>query len=101
MTVFCYICKRRFSERILLLFDKSNKLIIVISPQDLVDCIAEVSARYTVVVWQASLAAICNKASADLENFAAVKSERYKKIESFGGQLRKDVITIKVKRLCR
>ncbi len=83
MTVFCFICRRRFSERILLLFDKSNKIITVIRPQDLVDCTAEVSARYTVVVWlQASLAAICNKASADLENFAAVQSERYKKIEA-------------------
>jgi hypothetical protein len=41
----------------------------VISPQDLVDCPAEVSARYSVVVQpQASLAAICNKATADLDN---------------------------------
>ena len=42
----------------------------VISPQDLVDCTAEVSARYSVFQPQASLTAICNKASADLENFA-------------------------------
>ncbi len=32
VTVFCYICRRRFSERILLLFDKSSKLMTVISP---------------------------------------------------------------------
>jgi hypothetical protein len=40
----------------------------------------------------ASLAAICNKAGADLDYFAiskrAVQRERYKKIESFGEQLR-------------
>ncbi len=42
----------------------------VISPQDLVGCPAEVSARYSVVVRpQVTLAAICNKASAaDLDN---------------------------------
>jgi hypothetical protein len=52
----------------------------------------------------ASLAAICCKADADLDYVAisktAVQRERYKKIESFGGQLRSDVITIKGKRLC-
>jgi hypothetical protein len=37
---------------------------IVISPQGLVDCTAEVSARYSVGVRpQASLAAICSKAA--------------------------------------
>ena len=42
-----------------------------ISPQDLVDYTAEVSARYSVVVRpQASLTAICNKASSDLDNVA-------------------------------
>jgi hypothetical protein len=30
VTVFCYICRRRFSERILLLFDNSSKLMTVI-----------------------------------------------------------------------
>jgi hypothetical protein len=41
----------------------------VISPQGLVDCTAEVSARYSVGVRpQASLAAICSKAGADLDN---------------------------------
>ena len=71
VTVFCYICRRRFSERILLLFDKSSKKMTVISPQDLVDCTAEVSARYSVGVRpQASLAAICRKAGIDLDNVA-------------------------------
>jgi hypothetical protein len=42
-----------------------------ISPQDLVDCTAEVSAIYSVVVRpQASVTAICNKASSDLDNVA-------------------------------
>jgi hypothetical protein len=41
-----------------------------ISPQDLVDCTAEVSARYSVFQPQASLTAICNKASSDLDNVA-------------------------------
>jgi hypothetical protein len=71
VTVFCYICRRRFSEGILLLFDKSSKLMPVISPQAHVDCTAEVSARYSIGVWpQASLAAICSKAGADLDNVA-------------------------------
>jgi hypothetical protein len=71
VTVFCYICRRRFSERILLLFDKSSKKMTVINPQGLVDCIAEVSARYSVGVRpQASLAAICSKAGIDLDNVA-------------------------------
>ena len=65
----------------------------VISPQDLVGCPAEVSARYSVVVRpQVTLAAICNKAGADLDYVAisktAVQRERYKKIEGFGEQLR-------------
>ena len=69
--VFCYICRRRFSERILLLFDKTSKKMTVISPQGLVDCTAEVSARYSVGVRpQASLAAICRKAGIDLDNVA-------------------------------
>jgi hypothetical protein len=64
-----------------------------ISPQDLVDCTAEVSAIYSVVVRpHASLTAIYNKASSDLDNvtisLTAVQSETYKKMESFGGQLR-------------
>ncbi len=43
----------------------------VISPQGLVDCTAEVSARYSVGVRpQASLAAICRKAGIDLDNVA-------------------------------
>jgi hypothetical protein len=71
VTVFCYICRGRFSEKIQLLFDKSSKIMTVISPQDLVGCPAEVSARYSVVVRpQASLATICSKASADLDNVA-------------------------------
>jgi hypothetical protein len=71
VTVFCYICRRRFSERILMLFDKSSKKMTVISPQGLVDCTAEVSARYSVGVRpQASLAAICRKAGIDLDNVA-------------------------------
>ncbi len=42
-----------------------------ISPQDLVDCTAELSARYSVGVWpQASFAAITNKAGDDLDNVA-------------------------------
>jgi hypothetical protein len=48
--VFCYICRRRFSERILLLFEKSSTIMTLIIPQDLVDCTAEVSARYNVGV---------------------------------------------------
>jgi hypothetical protein len=71
VTVFCYICRRRFSEGILLLFDKSSKLMTVIIPQAHVDCTAEVSARYSIGVRpQASLAAICSKAGADLDNVA-------------------------------
>jgi hypothetical protein len=62
VTVFCYICRRRFSERILLLFDKSSKKMTVISPQGLVDCTAEVSARYSVGVRpQASLQQFAEK----------------------------------------
>jgi len=78
--IYCYsitviainlLCRRRFSERILLLFDKSSKKMTVISPQGLVDCTAEVSARYSVGVGpQASLAAICRKAGIDLDNVA-------------------------------
>jgi hypothetical protein len=49
--VFCYICRRRFGERILLLFEKSSIIMTLIIPQDLVDCTAEVSARYNVGVW--------------------------------------------------
>jgi hypothetical protein len=49
--VFCYIWRRRFSERILLLFEKSSNIMTAIIPQDLVDCTAEVSARYNVGVW--------------------------------------------------
>jgi hypothetical protein len=48
--VFCYICRRRFSERILLLFEKSSMIMTLIIPKDLVDCTAEVSARYNVGV---------------------------------------------------
>jgi hypothetical protein len=55
----------------LLLFDKSSKLMAVISPQAHVDCTAEVSARYSIGVQpQASLAEICSKAGADLDNVA-------------------------------
>jgi hypothetical protein len=62
VTVFCYICRRRFSERILLLFDKSSKKMTVITPQGLVDCTAEVSARYSVGVRpQASLQQFAEK----------------------------------------
>ena len=69
VTVFWYIW--RISERILLLFDKSSKKMTVIRPQGLVDCTAEVSARYSVGVRpQASLAAICRKAGIDLDNVA-------------------------------
>ena len=49
--VFCYICRRRFSERISLLFEKSSIIRTLIIPQDLVDCTAEVLARYNVGVW--------------------------------------------------
>ncbi len=43
----------------------------VISSQAHVDCTAEVSARYSIGVQpQASLAAICSKAGADLDNVA-------------------------------
>ncbi len=63
-----------------------------IIPQELVDCTAAVSARYSVGFQpQASLTAICNKAGADLDDaifYTAAPRERYKKIESFGGQLR-------------
>ncbi len=64
-----------------------------ISPEDLVDCTAELSARYSVGVWpQASFATISNKAGTNLDNVAisqtTAPSDRYKKIESFGGQLR-------------
>jgi hypothetical protein len=49
--VFCYICRRRFGEIILLLSEKSSIIMTLIIPQDLVDCTAEVSARYNVGVW--------------------------------------------------
>ena len=49
--VFCYIYRRRFSERISLLFEKSSIIRTLIIPQDLVDCTAEVSAKYNVGVW--------------------------------------------------
>jgi hypothetical protein len=56
---------------ILLLFDKSSKIMTEISPKDLADCTAEVSARNSLGVWpQASLAAICYKAGADLDSVA-------------------------------
>jgi hypothetical protein len=71
VTLFCYICRRRLSERILLFFDKSRKIMTEISPLDLVNCPAEVSARNSLGFWsQASLAAICNKAGADLDSVA-------------------------------
>ena len=49
---------------------------IVISPEDLGDCITEVSTRYNVGVQpQASLlAAICNKAGVDLDNVTIYKT---------------------------
>jgi hypothetical protein len=49
--VFCYICRTRFSERISLLFEKSSIIRTLIIPQELVDCTAEVSARYNVGIW--------------------------------------------------
>ena len=54
---------------------------IVISPEDLGDCITEVSTRYNVGVQpQASLlAAICNKAGVDLDNVAVYKTTIYRK----------------------
>ena len=54
---------------------------IVISPEDLGDCITEVSTRYNVGVQpQASLlAAICNKAGVDLDNVAVFKTTIYRK----------------------
>jgi hypothetical protein len=49
--IFCYICTRRFSERISLLFEKSSIIRTLIIPQELVDCTAEVSTRSNVGIW--------------------------------------------------
>ncbi len=63
-------------------------------PQNLVDCTAEVLVSQ-IQCWCLEtdfMAAICNEAGADLDYVAisetAVQRERYKKIESFGEQLR-------------
>jgi hypothetical protein len=67
--VFCYICRRRFSERISLLFEKSSIIRTLIIPQDLVDCTAEVSASvWPQPPWH------CNKAGADLDYVAISKT---------------------------
>lgn len=86
---------------------KGQKIMIVISPDDLVDCTAEVSARYNVGIRPQTslLAAICNKAGLNLDDVAisrtTVHRKRYKKIESLGDKLRQDVIeTLQGKRLC-
>jgi hypothetical protein len=90
--VFCYICRRRFGERILLLFEKSSIIMTLIIPHDLVDCTAEVSARYNVGVWpQPPWQQFAIKRAliwTMLQSKTAVQIERYKKIESFGEQLR-------------
>jgi hypothetical protein len=103
--VFCYICSKRFNERILLLFEKSSNIMTIIIPPDLADCtVGSVTQIQCRCLATASLEAICCKADADLDYVAisktAIQRERYKKIESFGGQLRSNVITIKGKRLC-
>jgi len=67
---------------------KGGKVMIVITPEDLVDCTSKVSTRHNVGVQpQASLlVAICNKAGVDLNNVAVYKTtvhrKRNKKIES-------------------
>jgi len=86
---------------------KDTKIMIVISPDDLVDCTAAVSARYNAGIRPQTslLAAICIKAGVNLDNVAisrtTVHSKRYKTIETLGDKLRVDIIeTLKGKRLC-
>jgi hypothetical protein len=80
---------------------------ICISPDDLVDCTAAISARYRLGIRpQTSLvAAICNKAGVDFEDIslsrATVHRKRFKKIEELGDKFRQDVMnTLKGKKLC-
>lgn len=80
---------------------------ICISPEDLVDCTAEVSARYRVGIRpQTSLvAAICNKAGVNVDDIplsrSTVHRKRFKKIEALGDNIRQDIMkTLQGKRLC-
>ena len=71
---------------------------ISISPDDLVDCTAVVSARYRLGIRpQTSLvAAICNKAGVNLEEIslsrATVHRKRFKKIEEIDDKVRQDIM---------
>jgi hypothetical protein len=86
---------------------QGDKIMIMISPDDLVDCTAAVSSRYNLGIRPQTslLAAICNRAGVELDNVPISKTtvhrKRYKKIEDLGDPLRQDIIeTLKGKRLC-
>ena len=72
---------------------------ISISPDDLVDCTAAVSARYRLGIrpHTSLVAAICNKAGVNLEDItlsrATVHRKRFKKIEELGDKIRQDIMT--------
>ena len=69
---------------------------ISISPDDLVDCTAAVSARYRLGIHPHTslVAAICNKAGVNLEDIrATVHRKRFKKIEELGDKIRQDIMT--------
>ena len=72
---------------------------IGISPDNLVDCTAAVSARYRLGIrpHTSLVAAICNKAGVKLEDItlsrATVHRKRFKKIEELGDKIRQDIMT--------
>lgn len=87
---------------------KSNsKIMLNISPEDLIESTHEVFARYRVGVRAQTqvLASICNKAGLNLDDLNISKStvhrKRYKKVEELGSQIVEEIRdTLRGKRLC-
>ena len=83
------------------------KILITISPEELIDCTHAVATRYNIGVRpQTSLiAAICSKSGVNLDGVNGsrntVHRKKFKKIECLGDQIRQEISdTLKGKRLC-
>ena len=85
---------------------RDSKIIIELTPNQLIEATAAVSARFNIGVRPQTvlLASICNKSGLVLEDMAISRStvywKRYKTIETLGDQLKQDIIeTLKGKHL--
>ena len=86
--------------------NKSDKIIIELTADELIECTSEVSARYNIGVrpQTAIMSSILNKAGQNLDNVKISKSKvhqkRFQIIQEKGNEIRQDVIeTLKGKRL--